>query len=64
MIAQHRKAIAAAVTALVGALTVGVLQDGIDGVEAVGIVGAVVLAFVGVWASPANEPPPAGDHAA
>lgn len=62
MIGRNRKAIAAAVTALVGALTVGVLQDGIDGIEAVGIVGAVVLAFVGVWATAANDPPKSPAH--
>jgi hypothetical protein len=60
MIARNRKAIAGAVTGFFGALTAAVLKDGIDGLEAVGILGATVLGFVGVWATAANEPPPPG----
>lgn len=60
MIARNRKAIAAAVTALLGTGFVAVLDDGLTGAELLGLAAAAVVAFVGVWATPANEPPAPG----
>lgn len=65
MIGRNRKAIAAAVAGFFGALTAAVLKDGLDAVEVIGVLGATVLGFVGVWATAANDPPKTdGQHAA
>lgn len=63
MIARNRKAIAGAITGFFGALTAAVLKDGVDPVEMVGVLGATVLGFVGVWATSPNDPPKAPAHA-
>lgn len=56
-LAANRKAIFAAATAFFGALGTALLKDGISAAECAGIVGATVLAGLGVYAAPANEKP-------
>ncbi len=57
MIGRNRKAIAAAVAGLFGALGAGVVSDGVSVAEMFAAFGASVLGFVGVWSTAPNDPP-------
>jgi hypothetical protein len=54
---HSRKAIYGAVVAFFGALGTAALKDGINFSEWIGITGAPVIGYLGVWAA-VNEPEP------